>query len=171
MQFLVIGLQSDSAWPHEGTGECKYPQDALRTDCDPISQTSSKVEITTWVEIRNRTRLFQTSEVTTKQANTITQLYRWLPTSSIVFLLFFLFVCCFFGPVLMRGGYEVSWTQRFALNRVSLWTLESHINTRCKCNQVKITSRSILDKRCILMLVVNSLNIMSSWLLKQVLDS
>ena len=71
----------------------------------------------------------------------------------------------------MRGGYEVSWTQRFALNRVSLWTLESHINTRCKCNQVKITSRSILDKRCILMLVVNSLNIMSSWLLKQVLDS
>ena len=71
---------------------------------------------------------------------------------------------CSVGPVQMTGGREVSWTQRLDLNWFSIWTQETHINTRCKCNQVKIISRYNLDTRHILWPGVNSLSRLSSTL-------
>lgn len=83
-----------------------------------------------------------TRPIAKKEANTMTQLCGRLLTSSSILVLLQIFVLCFFGQ-----EEDVTWASRSdRVSMGSLWTLETHINTRCKCNQDKILSRYIVDR-------------------------
>ena len=122
MRFGWSELQSDSAWPHESTGVNALQIHTVRTDCDPISQTTSAGvnAIALSIHIHQlRGRKCVIIHTCSKPARfwKASKHQAGLQMATIFFYSSIFFVdVVFFKPAQMRGGCDVSWTQRSDLN-------------------------------------------------------